>query len=203
MISDRLKELLDEHRVKYEVIHHPVAYTAQEEAAVAHVPGAQWAKTVVVLTDGDPVLAVLPAHRRIDLQRFRKVTGADQVQLAGETQFRELYPDCELGAIPPFGNLYGQTTFVDEEMRRPPLHVTVVGARDDARTQELVRAALAISRAHKRVETLDRREGPLPNPDVEYPKLSFPAAFVCTEGRCSAPARTADELRARLARLKS
>ena len=117
MISDRLRELLDEHRVKYEVIHHPVAYTAQEEATVAHVPGAQWAKTVVVLTDGDPVLAVLPAHRRIDLQRFRKVTGADEVQLAGETQFRELYPDCELGAIPPFGNLYGQTTFVDEEMR--------------------------------------------------------------------------------------
>lgn len=117
MIADRLKELLDEQGIQYEVLQHPTAYTAQEEAAATHVPGAQWAKTVVVLTDGNPVLAVLPAHRMIDLDRFREVTGAGDVQIAGEKEFRELYPDCEVGAMPPFGKLYGQTTFVDEELR--------------------------------------------------------------------------------------
>jgi Ala-tRNA(Pro) deacylase len=132
MISDRLKEMLDEQHVKYEVIRHPVAYTAQEEAAVTHVPGAQWAKTVVVLTDGEPVLAVLPAHRRIDLRRFQQVTGAGEVHLADEKQFRDLYPDCELGAIPPFGNLYGQTTFVDEEMRTEEAIVFHAGDHETA-----------------------------------------------------------------------
>ena len=117
MIADRLKEFLEEQGVKYEIIQHPTAYTAQEEAAATHIPGAQWAKTVVVLTDGSPVLAVLPAHRKIDLDRFRAVTGADEVQIAGEQQFRELYPDCEIGAMPPFGKLYHQTTFVDEGLR--------------------------------------------------------------------------------------
>lgn len=117
MIADRLKELLEERKIQYEVIQHPTAYTAQEEAAATHIPGAQWAKTVVVLTDGEPVLAVLPAHRKIDLDRFRELTGADDVRIADEREFRELYPDCEVGAMPPFGNLYGQTTFVDEELR--------------------------------------------------------------------------------------
>jgi uncharacterized protein len=96
----------------------------------------------------------------------------------------------------------GGVLLADLEMRTEPLHVAVIGARDDARTQALVAEALAMSPAYKRVELLDRRDGPLPRSDVEYPSLPFPAAFLCTEGRCSAPARTPDELRARLARIR-
>jgi uncharacterized protein len=89
----------------------------------------------------------------------------------------------------------------DLEMGTEPLHVAVIGPRDDARTKALLAEALALHPAYKRVELLDRREGPPPNADVEYPRLPFPAAFSCTAGRCSAPARTPEELRARVAKL--
>jgi hypothetical protein len=89
----------------------------------------------------------------------------------------------------------------DLEMGTEPLHVAVIGPRDDARTKALLAEALALHPAYKRVELLDRREGPPPNADVEYPLLPFPAAFLCTAGRCSAPARTPEELRARVAKL--
>jgi uncharacterized protein YyaL (SSP411 family) len=88
----------------------------------------------------------------------------------------------------------------DLELRTDPLHVTVVGPRDDSRSQALRSAALAEPSAYRRVELWDRREGPLPRDDVSYPRLAEPAVFVCTAGRCSAPARTPEELRSRLAR---
>lgn len=116
-LSARLKKLLEEHDVEYEVIDHAPAYTAQEEAAAAHVPGREWAKTVVVLVDGEPAMAVLPATRRLNLEKLRAAVGSDRVELAEEADFQRLYPDCEPGAMPPFGNLYGQTTFVDESLR--------------------------------------------------------------------------------------
>ena len=116
-VSARLKKLLEENGVDYDVIEHAPAYTAQEEAAAAHVPGREWAKTVVVLVDGEPTLAVLPATRRLDLKKFRDAVGSDRIELAEEDDFQRLYPDCEPGAMPPFGNLYGQTTFVDESLR--------------------------------------------------------------------------------------
>lgn len=116
-LSGRLKELLEENGVDYEVIEHAPAYTAQEEAAAAHVPGREWAKTVVVLVDGEPAMAVLPATRRLNLEKLRAAVGSDRVELAEEADFQHLYPDCEPGAMPPFGNLYGQTTFVDESLR--------------------------------------------------------------------------------------
>ncbi len=94
----------------------------------------------------------------------------------------------------------GGVLLADLELRTEPLHVTVVGPRDDAGTQSLLRAAAAIPVAYKRVELLDAREGPLPRSDVTYPRLGRPAAFVCTEGRCSAPSFTADELASRLRR---
>ncbi|MFQ5890215.1 MAG: aminoacyl-tRNA deacylase [Gemmatimonadota bacterium] len=117
MIAERLKALLDEESVDYEVIEHTPAYTAMEEAAAAHVPGRNWAKTVVVRVNDEPALAVLPATRRLDLEAFRRAVGSERVELADESEFRSLYPDCEPGAMPPFGNLYGQRTFVDESLR--------------------------------------------------------------------------------------
>ena len=116
-IATRLEELLDASDVRYEVIDHAPAFTAQEEAAAAHVPGRCWAKTVEVMLDGRPAICVIPATRRLDLDRLREVSGAERVELATEGELGSLFPDCDLGAMPPFGNLYGQTTFVDERLR--------------------------------------------------------------------------------------
>lgn len=117
-MSERLKRLLEENGVRYRVIEHEIAYTAQEEAHAAHVSGRNWAKTVVVMLDDEPALTVLPATRRVDLERLRRIVGTDTVRLADEEEFERLYPDCEPGAMPPFGHLYGQPTFVDETLRR-------------------------------------------------------------------------------------
>jgi len=116
-IAARIEEYLEEAGVQFEVIDHPPAFTAQEEAAASHVPGRQWAKTVEVLLDGRPVICAVPATRRLDLEKLRAATGAENARLAREGELPGLFPDCDLGAMPPFGNLYGQTTFVDEGLR--------------------------------------------------------------------------------------
>ncbi len=116
-IAKRLESLLATSGADYQVIEHDPAFTALEEAAATHVSGRNWAKTVVVLLDGAPALATLPATRRVNPDKLRRVTGATEVELATEEEFAELFPDCELGAMPPFGNLYGQATFVDESLR--------------------------------------------------------------------------------------
>jgi Ala-tRNA(Pro) deacylase len=116
-IAARLEVLLEESGVGYEVIDHPPAFTAQEEAAASHVPGRSWAKTVEVMLDGSPAICVIPATRRLDLDRLREISGAERVELATEGELAGLFPDCDLGAMPPFGNLYGQPTFVDERLR--------------------------------------------------------------------------------------
>ncbi|MDZ7270951.1 MAG: YbaK/EbsC family protein [candidate division KSB1 bacterium] len=106
-----LKEFLDRHKVKYTTINHSTAYTAQEIAAAAHVPGKELAKTVVVKLDGKMALAVLPASQRIDFDRLKELAGAGNVELASEREFKELFPECEVGAMPPFGNLYGMEVY--------------------------------------------------------------------------------------------
>ena len=116
-IAARIEEYLEESGVEYEVIDHPPAFTAQEEAAASHVPGRKWAKTVEVLLDGRPVICAVPATRRVDLEKLRATAGARNAKLAVEGELPGLFPDCDLGAMPPFGNLYGQTTFVDEGLR--------------------------------------------------------------------------------------
>lgn len=117
-IATRLEELLEAEGVDYEVIRHEPVFTAQEEAAAAHVPGRSWAKTIVMLVDSRPALAVLPATRRVDTEEFRRLVGARKARLADEEEFADLYDDCEAGAMPPFGSLYGQPTFVDDTLRR-------------------------------------------------------------------------------------
>jgi Ala-tRNA(Pro) deacylase len=110
----KLKEFLDSHHVKYVTIHHSPAFTAQEIAASAHVPGKELAKTVMVKADGKMAMAVLPASFRVDLEQLRQSIGASVVELAGEREFKDLFPACEVGAMPPFGNLYGMEVFVAE-----------------------------------------------------------------------------------------
>jgi Ala-tRNA(Pro) deacylase len=110
----RLEEFLDTYGIKYKVISHSLAYTAQGIAALTHIPGKELAKTVIVNIDGTLAMAVLPASCHVDLGRLKAVTGAKSTQLAAEAEFKDRFPDCELGAMPPFGNLYGMAVFVDE-----------------------------------------------------------------------------------------
>ena len=112
MLARKLKEFLDTNQAKYVVISHSPAYTSQEVAASAHVSGRDFAKTVIVRLDNEWAMAVLPANRKVILQELREITGAEQVNLATEEEFQALFPDCELGAMPPFGNLYGLKVFV-------------------------------------------------------------------------------------------
>lgn len=114
----KLKEFLDKENIKYVSIVHSPAYTAQEVAASAHITGKELAKTVIVQLDGQKAMAVLPANRKIVLQDLREVTGADQVKFVPEDDFKKQFPDCETGAMPPFGNLYGMEVFVAESLTR-------------------------------------------------------------------------------------
>jgi Ala-tRNA(Pro) deacylase len=116
----RLKEFLDGQGVKYVSINHSPAYTAQEIAASAHVRGRELAKTVMVTLDGRMAMAVLPASRKLSFDLLRQAAAAESVQLASERAFCDMFPGCEVGAMPPFGNLYGVEVYVskllDEEI---------------------------------------------------------------------------------------
>jgi Ala-tRNA(Pro) deacylase len=112
MPVQKLKQFLDSRQVKYVTIQHSPAYTAQEIAASAHIPGKQLAKTVMVKIDGKMAMAVLPASYKVDLDRLKGAAGAGTVALASEEEFKDMFPGCEIGAMPPFGNLYGMQVFV-------------------------------------------------------------------------------------------
>jgi Ala-tRNA(Pro) deacylase len=116
MPIQKLKEFLDSHTVKYVVISHSTAYTAQEIAALAHISGKELAKTVIMKIDGELAMATLPASFHVDPTQFRKAAGATSVELASEPEFKDRFPDCETGAMPPFGNLYGMPVFADENL---------------------------------------------------------------------------------------
>jgi Ala-tRNA(Pro) deacylase len=108
----KLKEFLDQNKIKYISINHSSAYTAQEIAASAHIPGKDLAKTVIIKVDGKMAMAVLPASYKIDFELLKEMTGSEKVRLADENEFRDRFPGCEVGAMPPFGNLYGMEVFV-------------------------------------------------------------------------------------------
>lgn len=111
-----VQEFLRRANVPYAVFPHARAYTAQEEAAVTHVPGRDWAKAVICFVDGEPIQAVVPADLEVDLDRLGVVTRASSIRLADEDELRWLYPDCERGAMPPLGPLYRQLVYVDESL---------------------------------------------------------------------------------------
>lgn len=116
MPSNKLREYLESHNVRYTVIEHPPKYTAQESAASAHIPGDQLAKTVMIKIDGKMAMAVLPAPNQVNFDRLKEFTNAKQVELASEDEFKDMFPDCDLGAMPPFGNLYGMDVFAEQSL---------------------------------------------------------------------------------------
>jgi len=118
MALARLKEFLDGHNTKYATISHSVAYTASEIAALTHIPGKELAKTVIVKVDGRLAMAVLPASSQVDLSRLKAAADAADAVLASEREFKDIFPDCEAGAMPPFGNLYDLPVFADESLSR-------------------------------------------------------------------------------------
>src|SRR5260370_20412060 len=113
---DRLKVYFAEQKVICEEHQHQLAFTAQETAASEHIPAKTVAKSVVVWTDGEPALLVLPAASRVDLARVRQALPAKEVRLATEPELSKFFADCEVGAIPPFGNLYDVSVYVDKTL---------------------------------------------------------------------------------------
>jgi len=112
----KLKEFLDAQQIKYVTLNHSPAYTAQEVAASAHVRGKNMAKTVMVTLDGHMAMAVLPASQKISFDLLSEASGAGNVQLASEQAFRDMFPGCEVGAMPPFGNLYDMQVYVSKKL---------------------------------------------------------------------------------------
>ena len=112
----KLTSFLDDHDIQYAIIKHSRAYTAQQVAASAHISGYEVAKTVIVELDGDMAMIVVPASYQLDLDHVREVTEAREVKLASEEEFEDLFPGCEVGAMPPFGNLYDMEVYVAERL---------------------------------------------------------------------------------------
>ena len=112
----RVIKFLDESEVNYEVTEHEPTFTAQQMAAVEHEPGKYVAKPVIVKADDKYVMCVLSACYKIDLRALKSQLGAKSVGLAEEKEIEEMFPDCELGAAPPFGNLYDLPTFMDKAL---------------------------------------------------------------------------------------
>lgn len=112
----KVREFLDSNHVKYVVVGHSPAYTALETAKSAYLPDKEIAKTVIVKIDGKVAMAVLPASYQVDFGLLKEQLGASDVELANEAEFKDLFADCELGAMPPFGNLYGMPVYVAESL---------------------------------------------------------------------------------------
>ena len=130
-IPARLIDFLNEEKARYEILHHPEAFTAQELAAIEHVKGRSHAKVVMAKTNEKVFMMVLPADHRVDLEKLSKVTGRPTA-LAAETEFKELFPDCALGTMPPFGHLYGVTTYLDQSLTDSENIVFEAGTHSDA-----------------------------------------------------------------------
>ena len=114
MPSEKLKKFLDENNIKYITVSHSKAYTAQQIAASAHIPGKALAKTVMIKLGDKMAMAVLPASKMVNFGMLKEVIGSDDVELATEREFKDKFPDCEIGAMPPFGNLYEMDVYVAE-----------------------------------------------------------------------------------------
>ena len=116
MPTKQLKDHLEGNHIKYTSINHSPAFTSQEVAAAAHVSGKQFAKTVIVKIGDKLAMVVLPAHDHIDFAALKAATGEQRIDLASETDFKSRFPECEVGAMPPFGNLYDMPVFVSNHL---------------------------------------------------------------------------------------
>jgi Ala-tRNA(Pro) deacylase len=112
----KLKDFLDKEKIRYVTISHSPAFTAQEIAASAHIPGKELAKTVMVKIEGQTAMLVLPSTRKVVLQELRELLGVEHAKFASEDEFKALFPECEIGAMPPFGNLYGMEVYVAPDL---------------------------------------------------------------------------------------
>jgi Ala-tRNA(Pro) deacylase len=130
-IPERLIECLNRRKVQYEIVHHPEAYTAQRIAEVEHVKAEHYAKVVMVRSGEKHVMVVLPADRRVDLEKVEQVIGRT-VALDSESEFNALFPDCAVGTMPPFGNLYGLLTLVDKRLVKEDYIIFEAGTHTDA-----------------------------------------------------------------------
>jgi Ala-tRNA(Pro) deacylase len=130
--TSSILEFLHEAHVAYTVVPHRPAFTAQKEAAAAHVPGRDWAKVVICFVDDEPIEAVVPAPLTVNLARLMDLAGGRQIRLAEEHELRRLYPECEPGAMPPLGPLYGQSVFVDVTLAAEPEIVFNAGTHTEA-----------------------------------------------------------------------
>ncbi|MFI5335885.1 MAG: aminoacyl-tRNA deacylase [Opitutales bacterium] len=120
MPAAKVKAYLDSRRIKFVSIQHSAAYTAPEIAASVHVSGRDFAKTVIVMIEGEMAMVVLPASRRLLLADLREMIGTSHVRLSSEAEFKDRFPDCEVGAMPPLGNLYGMPVYVSGYLAEEP-----------------------------------------------------------------------------------
>jgi Ala-tRNA(Pro) deacylase len=131
-VTAAVQDFLRLANVPYTVFPHVPAHTAQTEAAVTHIPGRDWAKAVICFADGQPIQAVVAADCLVDLNRLAALVGAEAIRLASEDELDWLYPDCERGAMPPFGPLYKQAVFVDQALAREDRIAFNAGTHGDA-----------------------------------------------------------------------
>jgi Ala-tRNA(Pro) deacylase len=130
--KQRLEDYLRENKIPFEVQHHARAITAQEVAATEHVPGRMFAKTVIVMTGGEEMaMLALPAPYHVNPKKAAEALGAREVLLAEEERFADAFPDCEVGAMPPFGNLYDVPVFVDKTLAEDETIVFRAGTHTD------------------------------------------------------------------------
>ncbi|MGH8078053.1 MAG: aminoacyl-tRNA deacylase [Lysobacter sp.] len=132
MLPPRLHNFLDEWHAPYTTLHHDRTVTAHDTAAAAHVDKQLFAKTVMLKVDGKLAMMVMPAAYRVDLTRLSRALGGPEVELAEESEFKDAFPDCELGAMPPFGHLYGMPVYVDSRLAQQPKITFNAGSHTEA-----------------------------------------------------------------------
>ena len=132
MSSARLQQCLETHGIEYSTIPHPVTYTAMRTAEAAHVPGGELAKCVIISIEGQMAMAVIPSTHRLDLDKLGRWAGLASVRLASEEEFKSTFPDCEIGAMPPFGNLYGVQVYVADVLAHEKRIVFNAGSHSEA-----------------------------------------------------------------------
>jgi Ala-tRNA(Pro) deacylase len=130
--TSAIHEFLRQAHVPYSIVPHRPGGTAQEDAAATHIPGRNWAKVVICIADGEPIEAVIPAPAVVNLDRLLELTGGRTIRVADEEELRQLFPDCEMGAMPPLGPLYAHSVFVDVALAAEPAIVFSAGTHDDA-----------------------------------------------------------------------
>lgn len=140
--KERLEDYLREQHVPYELQQHPIAFTAQDVAAREHLPGKMVAKVVMVFVDNQMVMLVLPASYRVNLARVRQILDAEDIRLADEVELGMAFPDCDVGAMPPFGNLYQLPVYVDQSLAEDAAIVFPVGTHTE--TMRLAYADFAL-----------------------------------------------------------